>query len=180
MKLFSRMVVALIFVVSTVSSAYASDLVFLEELLGEKTETEQTLHFAHLPVAVPSDVAEAIVSAAAEYRIDPNLLATVAFKESRFDSRAVSSRGAMGVMQLMPRTAKALGVSDAYDPNQNIRGGARYLREMLDMFDGDVPLALAAYNAGYNRVMKLGVAATAESAEYVSTIMRLYQQSRRG
>ena len=103
--------------------------------------------------SVPMD---AIFEAAGErYSISPRLLRAVAKAESGFNPRARSGVGAMGVMQLMPATARSLGVTDPYDPWQNIMGGAKYLKEKLDQF-GDVSLALAAYNAGPGAVRKYG------------------------
>ena len=97
-----------------------------------------------------------IFEAAGErYSISPRLLRAVAKAESGFNPRARSGAGAMGVMQLMPATARSLGVTDPYDPWQNIMGGAKYLKEKLDQF-GDVSLALAAYNAGPGAVRKYG------------------------
>lgn len=129
-------------------------------------------------VPVPEAYGGMIAEAAAAYRIDPELLATVAYKESRFNPRAVSPRGAQGLMQLMPRTARYLGVTDAFDPRQNLLGGSRYLREMLDEFGGNVDLALAAYNAGPQAVKKAGlVPPTAEADEYVRFIRARYHGS---
>lgn len=127
---------------------------------------------------VPARFVPIIREASEAYRIDPALIATVVYKESRFDPNAVSSRGAQGLMQLMPRTAKYLGVSDPFDPRQNILGGTRYLREMLDEFDGDVDVALAAYNAGPQAVKRAGlVPPTAEADEYVRFIRAFYRGS---
>ena len=90
------------------------------------------------------------------YNLSPDLIKAVAKVESNFRSEAVSRAGAMGIMQLMPGTARGLGVTDAFDPYQNIMGGAKYLRQMLDRFNGDLDLALAAYNAGPGTVNKHG------------------------
>ena len=91
-----------------------------------------------------------------QYNLSPNLLKSVARVESNFRPEAVSRAGAMGVMQLMPGTAAGLGVTDAFDPRQNIMGGAKYIRQMLDRYDGDIRLALAAYNAGPGTVNRHG------------------------
>jgi soluble lytic murein transglycosylase-like protein len=112
-----------------------------------------------------------ISSTAAAYALDPNLVEAVAWRESRFRPNAVSDKGAIGVMQLMPGTARDLGV-DPRDPVQNIRGGAIYLRRMLSEFGGDVRLALAAYNAGPAAVRKHGgVPPYAETQAYVTSIL---------
>lgn len=126
------------------------------------------------PAPMPVYLQKAIEEAARQYRIDPNLLAAMAFKESAFDPYAVSRRGAQGILQLMPRTAQRLGVRDAFDPQENVRGGARYLRYLLDRFDGNVELALAGYNLGPERVAKDGPRATPGVVKYVSDIKRYY------
>lgn len=112
-----------------------------------------------------------ISTAAATYALDPKLVEAVAWRESRFRPNALSEKGAIGVMQLMPGTARDLGV-DPHDPAQNIRGGALYLRRMLSTFDGDLRLALAAYNAGPGAVRKhRGVPPYAETQAYVTSIL---------
>ncbi|MDI3280280.1 MAG: lytic transglycosylase domain-containing protein [Bacillota bacterium] len=93
-----------------------------------------------------------IILSARKYDLDPFLAASLAGVESRFERRAVSHRGALGIMQLMPETARALGVEDPFDPLQNIDAGVRYLAQLLKKYDGDVSLAIAAYNAGPARV----------------------------
>lgn len=95
-------------------------------------------------------------AASSTYQVPADLLKAVAKVESDFTPDAVSSCGAQGIMQLMPDTARYLGVTDSFDPAQNIMGGAKYLRQMLDRFDGDVSCALAAYNAGPGAVEKCG------------------------
>ena len=97
-----------------------------------------------------------IVQAAQTYQVDPTLIRAIIMAESSYNPRAVSHRGAQGLMQLMPTTARWLGIEDSFDPAMNIDGGVRYFRRLLDRFDGDVKLALAAYNAGSRYVRKYG------------------------
>jgi soluble lytic murein transglycosylase-like protein len=127
------------------------------------------------PAPVPQYLAAIINDAAKKYSVDPNLIAAMAFRESAFNPNAVSSRGAQGVMQLMPRTARALGVRDSFDPRDNIFGGTRYLKTLLDRFHGDVDLTLAAYNAGPELVAKVGPNATKEAIDYVAAVKSFYQ-----
>lgn len=116
-------------------------------------------------------VRQQISTAASAYALDPKLVEAVAWRESRFRLDARSNKGAIGVMQLMPGTARDLGV-DPHDPVQNIRGGALYLRRMMSAFGGDVRLALAAYNAGPAAVRKHGgVPPYAETQAYVTSIL---------
>lgn len=111
------------------------------------------------------------------YGIDPRLIKAVIKAESNWDHTAVSSAGAMGLMQLMPATADSLAVSDPFNPYQNIEAGVRYLRRMIDMFNGDIILALAAYNAGPNAVKKYkGVPPYAETRNYIKIVMRYYAE----
>jgi soluble lytic murein transglycosylase-like protein len=107
--------------------------------------------------------------------VDPVLLYAIMHRESSFRRMAVSPKGARGLMQLMPGTAARFGVSNIFDPRQNIEGGARYVRFLLDTFDGDVRLALAGYNAGEGAVMKYGgVPPYSETQEYVRRIYERY------
>ena len=128
---------------------------------------------------MPQYLAKAISDAANTYGVDPNLVAAMAFQESRFNASAVSRIGAQGVMQLKPRTARALGVRDSFDARQNVFGGTKYLRQLLDRFQGDVDMALAAYNAGPERVQREGVRATEEAANYVSMVKSYYSAALR-
>lgn len=126
--------------------------------------------------AAPSARARAyrpLVAAAAErYALSPALVDAIAAVESRYDPVAVSRARAVGIMQLMPGTARALGVLDRRDPAANIRGGTAYLRQLLDGFDGDVVRTIAAYNAGPGAVLRArGIPATPETVSYVSLVL---------
>jgi soluble lytic murein transglycosylase-like protein len=118
-----------------------------------------------------------IVDSGTRNGVDPLLLYSIMHRESSFRRTAVSPKGARGLMQLMPGTAARFGVSNIFDPRQNIEGGARYVRFLLDTFDGDVRLALAGYNAGEGAVMKYGnrVPPYSETQEYVRRISERYE-----
>jgi transglycosylase-like protein with SLT domain len=107
-------------------------------------------------VAIPSLYDDLIADAARSSAVDPKLVKSVMLIESAFDSRAVSRKGARGLMQLMPETAERYGVSNPFDPIQNVRGGARYLADLLGLYGGDTTRALAAYNAGEGAVARYG------------------------
>lgn len=127
------------------------------------------------PVPMPKYLGAIIEEAAAKYNLDPNLLAAMAFKESAFNPTAVSRRGAQGILQLMPRTAKYLGVNNAFDPRQNVFGGAKYVRELMDRFNGDVDLVLASYNLGPERIEQEGPRTTPGVVKYVGDIKSYYR-----
>jgi soluble lytic murein transglycosylase-like protein len=114
--------------------------------------------------------------------LESALLHAVISVESSYNPKAVSRKGAAGLMQLMPRTAKRYGVADAFDPRQNLNGGALYLKDLLRMFNNDTSLALAAYNAGEHAVMKHGnrIPPYRETLRYVPRVMDLYQRYQAG
>jgi len=117
-----------------------------------------------------------IERAAQRYNVDPALVKAIIMAESNYNPRAVSSRGARGLMQLMPRTAEALGVQDSFDPEHNINGGVRYFRKLLDRFNGDVELALAAYNAGSRQVrIYRGVPPFETTQRYIKKVFAYYE-----
>jgi soluble lytic murein transglycosylase-like protein len=127
-----------------------------------------------------SDVDNFIVESGRRNSVDPLLLYSIMHQESSFKARAMSYKGARGLMQLMPFTASRFGVTNIWDPKQNIEGGARYMRFLLDLFSGDVRLALAGYNAGEGAVMKYGykVPPYSETREYVRRIGNRYSMIR--
>lgn len=119
---------------------------------------------------------EIILEKSRKYNLDPSLIRAVITAESNWQPRAVSSKGAMGLMQLIPSTARDMDVMNPFDPEENIEGGTRYLRYLLDMFDGDLNLALAAYNAGPETVRKFsGIPPITETRDYVKRVLSMYK-----
>ena len=124
-----------------------------------------------------ADIDALIEQYSAKNGLDSAFVKAVIKQESGFQPKVTSHCGAMGLMQLMPATASSLGVKDAYDPEQNIAGGTKYLKGLLDRFGGDKSLALAAYNAGPNAVAKYnGIPPYKETQNYVKNIMSMYQK----
>jgi soluble lytic murein transglycosylase-like protein len=124
----------------------------------------------------PQDIDAAITMAAARHNVDPNLVRAVVKVESNFNPNAVSRKGAMGLMQLMPSTARQLKVQNPFDPEQNVDAGVRQLKHLLESYGGDVKLTLAAYNAGSGAVARsAGVPRYAETQNYVRRITNLYR-----
>jgi hypothetical protein len=126
-----------------------------------------------------TEIDQHIREIAARHRVSEELIVAIIEAESRFDAHAVSRRGAVGLMQLMPATAATLGVSDPFDPRENIDAGVRHLRAMMAHFPGDLPLALAAYNAGEKAVIRhRGMPPYRETREYVNRILRRFHGNR--
>ena len=130
------------------------------------------------PNEVPQAPFEQIINrAASTHEVDPHLIKAIIMAESRYNPRAVSKRGARGLMQLMPVTAKSLGVEDSFDPEENINGGVMYFRKLLDRFDGNVEFALAAYNAGSRYVRKYGgVPPFRQTRTYIHKVFKYQRQ----
>jgi Transglycosylase SLT domain len=126
-----------------------------------------------------SNLDDLVNSASGRYRLDPDLVNSVIKAESGFNTRAVSPKGAQGLMQLMPGTASQLGVPNAFDPQANVEGGAKYLRELLERYDFDLVKALAAYNAGPQRVEQFGgVPPYYETRVYVARVVRDFNKKK--
>ncbi|WP_316365311.1 lytic transglycosylase domain-containing protein [Candidatus Thiodiazotropha sp. CDECU1] len=121
-----------------------------------------------------------IDNVAEQFHLHPGLLHAVVMVESAYDPKAISKKGARGLMQLMPATANRYGVTDSYDPTQNLHGGAQYLKDLLLLFEFDIKLALAAYNAGENAVAKYGnkIPPYPETQNYVKKVLNEFERNR--
>ncbi len=147
----------------------ATSLMVVMDPTTTKSDFGSRLHYSK------QEIRRAVVIYAKRYRLDPALLHAVIKAESGFRQHVVSRKGAVGLMQLTPDTAAALRVADIHDPIQNIRGGAKHLRSLLNLYDGELPLALAAYNAGVRRVKAGKVPRIRETRAYVRKVLRFYQ-----
>ena len=139
-------------------------------------EPEEIFEPNTAPLTDKTPFQKLILAAASRYHLDPDLIHSVISIESNFNPKAVSPKNARGLMQLMPRTAEILGVKDSFDPEQNIEGGTRYLRDLLAKYKNNLTLALAAYNAGPDTVDKYGhrVPPYLETMKYVQRITKTY------
>jgi hypothetical protein len=141
-----------------------------------KSDKGQAISFPGRP---KTDLSELVNEASGRYRLDPDLVNSVIKAESGFNVRAISPKGAQGLMQLMPGTASQLGVPNAFDPQANVEGGTRYLRELLERYNFDLVKALAAYNAGPQRVEQFGgVPPFHETQAYVARIVKDFNKKK--
>jgi soluble lytic murein transglycosylase-like protein len=146
----------------------AAEGVSFQEMLADSLKAYADGEADDIPVPIES----AVRAASAKYGVDENLIKAIIKQESNYNAAAVSSSGALGLMQLMPKTAEGLGVSDPLDISQNVDGGTKYIRLMLDKFGGDTTLALAAYNAGPGNVSKYGgIPPFTETMNYIPKVL---------
>ena len=139
------------------------------------TSTGSEAGWLRLPKGDTRPYLNEIIEASNRYGVPDRLVTAVIRAESGFNPRAVSRKGAQGLMQLMPATASTLGVRNSFDPRENIHGGVRHLRGLIDRFPGNLPLAIAAYNAGEKAVITYGgIPPYPETQDYVGKVMRLY------
>jgi membrane-bound lytic murein transglycosylase MltF len=147
-------------------------------LTGQTTDGTQSLLTGSQGEPVTGDFASLINQAAEKYNVNPALVQAVVKAESNFNPNAVSSAGALGLMQLMPGTASGLGVTDPLDPAQNIDGGVRYISQLLKHYDGNIKLAVAAYNAGPGAVDRYdGIPPYQETQTYVNRVLGYFNSS---
>lgn len=150
-----------------------------EEAVKEAARNQETapVFLSASGTAQVSSYDDLFQKAGEKYDVDPKLIKAVAYHESRFNPNAVSRKGAMGIMQLMPGTAEMLGVNDPFDPEQNIDGGTRYLKGLLDAYDGNLELTLAGYNAGpYNVKKYQGVPPYRETQDFIKAVLITYKE----
>lgn len=153
----------------------------VEVAVSDVTAIEPEEVFTSVPKnpVVKPPFRELVEAAAALYKVDADLITSVIAVESNFDPKAVSPKNARGLMQLLPETAARLGVKNVFDPRENIDGGTRYLRDLLQLYNNDLALALAAYNAGPENVRAYGrVPPFAETISYVRRVKRSYEKSK--
>jgi soluble lytic murein transglycosylase len=126
--------------------------------------------------SAPAEISHLVEQTANRLQVDPQLVHAIIKVESEYDPKAVSRKGAMGLMQLIPETAQRFGVENPFNPQENIEGGVSYLKHLLELFGGDLSLSLAAYNAGEGAVQRFGgIPSFAETRDYVQKVTNLYQ-----
>lgn len=173
----SLFIAAMILGVALVSNGN-NQIVMNPQMFSKTHATSQT---EQCPLSVSGRKAEYlyhmfIIQTANHYQIDPALIKAIIMAESGYNTKAISRRGAKGLMQLMPKTAEAMGVEDIFNPHQNITGGIQYFKQMVNRFNGDVKLALAAYNAGSRNVRYYkGIPPFKATRYYIKKVFKYYQ-----
>jgi soluble lytic murein transglycosylase-like protein len=188
MKIYKLINAAMISIGLWIASAPASaDVYYYKDSQGVLTFTNVPNHGGYrrmirdntAPSTVNGSYEELILAASGRHNVNADLIRAVIKAESDFRSNARSQKGAMGLMQLMPETARLHNVADAYDPGENVEGGVRHLKMLLERYQGDLQLSLAAYNAGSGAVEKHGgIPPFAETQEYVRRVLRFYDSYR--
>ncbi|MGC9994259.1 MAG: lytic transglycosylase domain-containing protein [Terriglobia bacterium] len=144
---------------------------------GSRAKRTGTATATPAPTPTP-EISSLVERSADRMRVDPQLVHAIIKVESQYDPLALSNKGAMGLMQLIPETAQRFGVANPFDPKDNIEGGVSYLRHLLDMFGGDLPRSLAAYNAGEGAVQRSGgIPSYTETQDYVRKVTHIYQSA---
>ena len=168
-------------VLSNFASADTPNVLLPESGVAAAPASPVAADLAPSPGILGGDIQAIVLRVADELGLSPQLLHAVIAVESAYDPRAVSPKGAQGLMQLMPATARRFGVRDPFDPQDNVRGGAQYLKVLLAQFNGDLQLTLAAYNAGENAVVRHGnrVPPFAETRRYVPKVIARMQRELR-
>jgi hypothetical protein len=184
--------IILCFILFSVNFAYADIYKYIDEngvicytdttfgkkakrVIKDNSDTATNQQSASTDSKKPKSYHRIIHEKASEYNIDPSLIKAVITTESNWNHRAISRKGAMGLMQLMPATANNMNVRNPFNPEENIEGGTKYLKYLLERFNGDLTLALAAYNAGPKAVEKFGyVPPITETKQYVKKVLSLY------
>jgi len=169
-------------VIGSQTRLYIDDKNYVDVLtsdISEITELQEPVTSATPELTNKFDLNQVVAAASSKTQVDPDLITSVIHAESAFNSKAVSRKGAQGLMQLMPDTAAQLGVTDAFDPSANVNAGTQYLRALLLQYNGDMAKALAAYNAGPLRVQQYhGVPPYRETRTYVAQIIREFNRKK--
>lgn len=165
-----------------------SQAAFPDERISVQNTLPETVGLSSPPLAslpkrveastsAPAEVDQIIKEVSAKYHVEPSLIRSIVQHESGFNPLSKSAAGAMGLMQLMPATARGLGVNNPYNAQENIEGGVKYIKQLLDQYRGDEKMALAAYNAGPGNVAKYGgIPPFSETQNYVEKVMNTYTQ----
>jgi soluble lytic murein transglycosylase-like protein len=171
-----RRALGLVVLVLALSGAYAASRLDVAGLADDAEEAVEVVAEEPTPARLP-DINAHINEVAARHGVSPKLVAAIVAVESGYNSRAVSRRGAEGLMQLMPRTAAEFDVQDSFDPRDNIEGGVRHLKRLMRRFNNNLPLVLAAYNAGEQTVIThKGIPPYRETRQYVVRVLRRYDR----